>query len=89
METIEIKEKKFSLFLNEFEIQLAISKMAIKMNQELADKNPLFICVLNGAFMFASDLLKKIQIPCEICFVKYASYNGLETSGTVKELISV
>ena len=89
METIEIKEKKFSLFLNEFEIQLAISKMAIKMNQELADKNPLFICVLNGAFMFASDLLKKIQIPCEICFVKYASYNGLETSGTVKELIGI
>jgi hypoxanthine phosphoribosyltransferase len=89
METIEIKEKKFSLFLNEFEIQLAISKMAIKMNQELADKNPLFICVLNGAFMFASDLLKKIQIQCEICFVRYASYNGLETSGTVKELMGI
>lgn len=89
METIEIKEKKFSLFINEFEIQAAISEMATKMNQELADKNPLFICVLNGAFMFASDLMRKIQIPCEICFVRYASYNGLKTSGTVNELIGI
>ena len=89
METIEIKEKKFSLFINEFEIQLAISKMATKMNQELAEKNPLFICVLNGAFMFASDLMKKIKIPCEICFVRYASYDGLETTGNVKELMGI
>jgi hypoxanthine phosphoribosyltransferase len=89
MKTIEIKDKQFSLFIAEDQIQNAISKMATDMNQELADKNPLFICVLNGAFMFASDLMKKIQIQSKICFVKYSSYNGLETTGVVTEMIGL
>jgi hypoxanthine phosphoribosyltransferase len=89
MNRIIIKDKQFSLFITDCQIQLAISKIASSMNQELADKNPLFVCVLNGAFMFASDLMKQIQLESKICFVKYSSYNGLETTGVVTELMGL
>jgi hypoxanthine phosphoribosyltransferase len=56
---------------------------------ELKDKKPLFLSVLNGSFMFASDLMKKITIDCEISFVKVASYNGISTSGSIKSLIGL
>jgi len=59
------------------------------MNQHLADKNPIFLGILNGAFMFASDLFKHITIPCQITFLKLASYDGTRTTGTVKQLIGI
>ncbi len=55
----------------------------------MADKNPLFLAVLNGSFMYASDLMKFINIPCEISFVKVASYAGTESSGKVTEVIGL
>jgi hypoxanthine phosphoribosyltransferase len=63
--------------------------MAAKMNKDLKGKNPLFIIVLNGAFMFASDLLKKINIDCEITFVKLSSYVGTKSSHLVREVIGL
>lgn len=89
MSTIQIKDKKFSLSIHETEIQDAVRKVAEQINKDIAGKNPLFICVLNGAFMFASDLMKNVNIPCEITFVKLSSYDGLITSGHVKEIIGL
>ena len=89
MNTIQIKDKKFSLTIPETEILAAVRKVAEAINHDIADKNPLFICVLNGAFMFASDLMKNVNIPCEITFIKLSSYEGLYTTGAVKEIIGL
>ena len=89
MNTIQIKDKKFSLTIPETEILAAVRKVADAINRDIADKNPLFICVLNGAFMFASDLMKNVNIPCEITFIKLSSYEGLYTTGAVKEIIGL
>jgi hypoxanthine phosphoribosyltransferase len=89
MNTIQIKDKKFELSIPEAEIQTAVLKVAERINRDIADTNPLFICVLNGSFMFASDLMKIINFPCEITFVKLSSYAGIYSSGTVKEVIGL
>ena len=89
MNTIQIKDKKFSLTIPETEILAAVRKVADAINHDIADKNPLFICVLNGAIMFASDLMKNVNIPCEITFIKLSSYDGLYTTGAVKEIIGL
>jgi len=89
MNTIQILDKKFTLSIPDTEIQEAVRKVAEEMNRDLADKNPLFICVLNGAFMFAGDLMKIVDVPCEITFIKLSSYEGLYTTGTVKEIIGL
>lgn len=87
MARIKVIDKEFETSIPEKEILEAIDKVAEKMNKQLEGKNPLFVCVLNGAFMFASDLMKRITIPCEITFVKVASYAGTASSGTLKQLI--
>jgi hypoxanthine phosphoribosyltransferase len=89
MSIIQIKDKKFALSIPEAEILAAVHRVAEDINRDIADKNPLFICVLNGAFMFAGDLMKTINFPCEITFIKLSSYDGLYTSGTVKEIIGL
>lgn len=86
MSRIQIKDKHFVLSIEEKEIVGAISGMAKQMNEELKDKQPLFICVLNGAFMFASDLLKQLEFPCEVTFIRLKSYDGTSTAGEVKEV---
>jgi len=89
MQTIQIKDKKFTISISESEIQTAVMEVAKKLNNDLWDKNPLFICVLNGAFMFAADLLRNFTFPCEITFVKYSSYSGLKTTGAIHEHIGL
>lgn len=88
-EEIIIKDKEFELFLPEQQIHDAIGKIADRMNKDLNGKDPLFICVLNGAFMFAAELMKKITIPCEITFVRMASYRGTSSSGVLKEIYNL
>jgi hypoxanthine phosphoribosyltransferase len=89
MSTIQIKDKKFSLSIPEVEILMAVREVGEAINRDLAHKNPLFICVLNGAFMFAGDLMKTVSVPCEITFIKLSSYDGLYTTGSVKEIIGL
>ena len=89
MNTIQILDKKFALSIPEAEIQAAVRKVAEAINHDIANTNPLFICVLNGAFMFAGDLMKVVDIPCEITFIKLSSYEGLFTTGTVKEVMGL
>ncbi|PCJ85014.1 MAG: hypoxanthine phosphoribosyltransferase [Flavobacteriales bacterium] len=89
MKTVQVKDKQFSISISSQEIQKAIEQIAGKINSDLDGRQPLFLCVLNGAFMFASDLLKKITIDCELSFVKLASYEGTESTGVVKSLIGL
>lgn len=89
MSTIQIKDKQFALSIPEAQIQTAVRNVAEAINRDLAETNPLFICVLNGAFMFAGDLMKTVNFPCEITFIKLSSYDGLYTTGTVKEIIGL
>lgn len=89
MQTKQIKDKEFDLFISASQIQERILTVASKINEDYADTQPLFICVLNGAFMFASDLIKKMDFFPEISFVKVSSYSGLHTTGAVKNLIGL
>ncbi|WP_167617813.1 hypoxanthine phosphoribosyltransferase [Maribellus sediminis] len=90
MKQVKIHDKEFKLFISHEKIQSVIDDMAEKMNQELAGKDPLFLCILNGSFVFAADLFKRIKfVEAEISFVKLASYAGDHTTGTVKQLIGL
>ena len=90
MKQVKIHEKNFQLFIPYEKIRATVEKMAESMNNDLAGKNPLFICILNGSFMFAAELFKKIKlIETEISFVKLASYSGDQTTGNVKQLIGL
>jgi len=84
--SIKIKDKEFELFLSEETITKAVKEIASRMNEDLKGKNPLFVCVLNGSFMFAAELMKNVDIPCEITFVRVASYRGTASSGVLKEI---
>jgi len=86
MADIWVRDKKFSLFLSESEILKGVKKVAENIKLDFEDKDPVFICVLNGAFMFASDLIKLLDFPCELCFIRLKSYEGTKTEGNVKEI---
>lgn len=87
--TVKLHDKEFKISIPAKEIDESVSKVADKINADYEGKNPLFIIVLNGAFMFASDLLKKIHIDCEITFVKLSSYVGTKSSHVVREVIGL
>lgn len=83
MHTIQVKDKTFIPYLNEQEIQQAVKRISTEINTTYKDLQPLFIAILNGAFMFASDLFKAIHIDAEISFIKLASYKGTKSTGNV------
>lgn len=86
MKSVTIRDKEFELFISEAEILKSIDRIAEQMNKDLLNKNPLFVCVLNGSFMFASELMKRVNIPSEISFVRMASYQGTQSTGKIKEI---
>jgi hypoxanthine phosphoribosyltransferase len=83
MAVIKVHDKSFETYLSEEVILKRIKEIAEKINQDFSGKKPLFISILNGSFMFASDLFKQLAIPAEICFIKLASYEGMKSSGKV------
>ena len=89
MQTVQLLDKKFALSISEETILEKISLVADKINTDLADKNPLFVAILNGSFMFAADLMKKINFPCQISFIKLASYHGTTSTNNVLELVGL
>ncbi|TNE96127.1 MAG: hypoxanthine phosphoribosyltransferase [Bacteroidetes bacterium] len=84
-----VGDKQFEVFITAEELQKEITSLAAHINKEYAGKEVVFIAVLNGAFMFASDLMKNISLDCRISFVKMSSYKGLRSTGTVEELIGL
>jgi len=90
MKRIKLWDKEFEISLPFEEIQKAIQKMAEQMKVDLEGKNTLFVCILNGSFMFAADLMKELELnDAEISFLKLASYAGTASTGEIKELIGL
>ena len=89
MDIIQVLDKKFGISIPEEEVLKRVDAVAEQINRDMAGKNPIFLAVLNGAFIFAADLIRRITIPCEISFVKLASYQGTTSSGKVTEVIGI
>lgn len=89
MKEIKLKDKSFRLSLPEADILARIREVAQEINRDYEGKTPLFLAVLNGSFMFASDLMKEISVDSEISFVKLASYQGTMSTGKVHEVIGI
>ena len=89
MTLVKVKDKEFETFIPALQIEEVVQQLADRINADFEGKNPLFVAILNGSFVFAADLIRKISIPCNISFVKFASYSGTATTGTVKELIGL
>jgi hypoxanthine phosphoribosyltransferase len=87
MKEINILDKYFREYLTENSIQQRINELADVMNSELAGKEVVFLGILNGAFLFAADLFRRINFPARISFIKLASYQGTTSQGLIKELI--
>lgn len=89
MQTVTVHNKEFELAYHYNEILASIKAMAKKINEDYKNKMPLFLSVLNGSFMVTSDIMKEINIPCQISFVKLSSYEGTHTTDSVKQLIGL
>lgn len=87
MAKVQVRELVFEDFISSSEIDHAVQKVADQINRDFVGKHPLLVAVLNGSFIFAADLMRKLTVPCEITFVKYSSYEGTSTTGSVKQLI--
>jgi hypoxanthine phosphoribosyltransferase len=88
-ERITIKDKEFKLYIGQEEIGEAVRRMSAEMNRDLVNENPVFLVVLNGSFIFAADLLRQMTMPCEVSFIKVASYSGTTSAGNTSELIGI
>ena len=89
MDTIRIYDKIFSTSITAEEILSQVRRVASEINRDYEGETPLFLVVLNGAFIFAADLMREISIPSEVSFVKLASYEGTSSTGTVREVIGL
>ncbi len=89
MSIIKIKDKTFKTSIPEAQILERVKAVADRINTDMAGKNPLLLAMLNGSFVFAADLMRMINIPCEISFVKMASYEGTSSTGKVKQLLGL
>lgn len=86
---VRLNDRTFRLYKSETEILSAIREVANKINDDYIGKRPLLIPILNGSFMFASDLLKELKLDCELSFVKAVSYTGTESTGKLATLIGL
>ena len=83
MASLKVHDKEFVPYISAKEIEKEVAKVAAEINRDYEGKNPLFIAILNGAFIFAADLFKQINLEAEICFIKLASYKGVKSTGKV------
>ena len=86
---LTINNKSFTPFIPAESIQTRVEELAERINQDYANKKPLLVVVLNGAFLFAADLMKNLTIPCEITFIRVASYNATESTGELKQILGL
>lgn len=89
MDVIQVKDKTFKISIPESQLQERVKAVADRINKDFAGQEPIFLAVLNGSFIFAADLLREVNLPCEISFVKMASYQGTNSTGTIRELIGL
>lgn len=89
MDSIQVKDKNFQIYIPEEKIINRVKEVAATISRDMVGKNPLFLAVLNGSFVFAADLVRAVDIPCEISFVRMSSYSGTQSTGKVKELLGL
>ena len=89
MNSVKINDRSFRVSITETEIKTRIKSLAAEISADMEGKNPIFLAVLNGAFIFAADLMREMTIPCEISFVKLASYQGTTSTGKIKEVFGI
>ena len=89
MEPITVKDLRFNISIPAEDIKRRVAELAAQISSDLEGRNPLFLAILNGSFMFAADLMRGITTPCEISFVRLSSYTGTESTGSVHELIGL
>jgi len=91
MEIVHVHQQKFEILVSSEQIKKAVESIGNEMNNHFRDREmpPLFICILNGAFMFAADLVRELDFHCNICFVKLASYAGGASTGKVTEVMGL
>lgn len=89
MSRVRLHDADFVPFIPEGEVAAAIDRVAARLNTDYTGRRPLLIGVLNGAFFFAAELVKRLTIECEVTFVKVASYHGTRSTGKVSELIGL
>lgn len=89
MKKLQVKDKSFAVSIPEAKILEQVRRVAGEITRDMEGKDPLFLPVLNGAFMFAADLLREVTIPCEISFIKLASYAGTHSTGAIREVIGL
>lgn len=89
MSTVKIKDKTFGISIPEYEILKRVKEIAEQISRDMEGRNPLLLAVLNGSFVFAADLMRNMTIPCEISFVKLASYRGISSTGKINEIIGL
>lgn len=89
MDTIQVHDKVFAPSIPAADIMQQVRKVAQQINRDFEGQTPLFLVVLNGAFIFAADLMREVTVPAEVSFVKLASYEGTSSTGTVREVIGL
>jgi hypoxanthine phosphoribosyltransferase len=90
MKNVKLYDREFEISIRHDQIQTAIGLVAQKIREDMKNEHiPVFLSILNGSFMFASDLLKQMDFNCEVSFVKLASYSGTQSTGHVKELLGL
>ncbi|MGI9542213.1 MAG: hypoxanthine phosphoribosyltransferase [Cyclobacteriaceae bacterium] len=86
---MKIEDKEFEPFIDDKQIAVKVKEMANLINQDYAGRKPVFLVILNGAFMFAADLMKEIDLSSEVSFIKLSSYQDMASTGQVQELIGL
>lgn len=89
MKNLQVKDKTFTLSIPEAELQREIKRVAAEITKDMDGKEPIFLPVLNGSFIFAADLIREIPLPCEVSFIKLASYQGVQSTGEIREVIGL
>lgn len=89
MKSITVRDKTFELSISSETIQKRIEELAARISNDLKGKCPLFVCVLNGSFIFTADLFKRISIEAEITFIRVSSYQGTQSSGVIKSIVGI
>jgi hypoxanthine phosphoribosyltransferase len=89
MESVQLADKSFQSFISASQINKKIKLLSAQINKDYAGKKPIFVAILNGSFMFCSDLLKQIELECKVSFLKLSSYDGMSTTGNVRQLIGL
>lgn len=87
--TIQVLDKTFAVSISAEELEKEVKRVASEINRDFAGSQPVFLSVLNGSFIFAADLMREVELPCEISFVKLASYQGTNTTGNIREVIGL